>query len=647
MVFRAIRSAYVVGFLIFIAACSSPFEVETPGVEGASPVLVRNGKVELDLEVLKEQGTAPLVKPANVFQKGSRPEVRLRAGSKLLALVDTDCAKQRTKGLSRSVSHRRTFELKEQAYAFTFDQDTDLEELKRQAESDECVLQIGNDVMMYAIGNPNDPSLSRQWHMPNLEAGAAYDIFYGANGINNDVVIAIVDTGVNYNHPDLKANMWKNSAGQYGRDFINNDNDPIDDFGHGTHCAGLAAAVSNNGVGIAGTMGQRSKIMAVKVLGRDGGGSSEAIVNGINYAAQNGAQVISLSLGSRGANSVFQRAIATAVSGGAVVMMAAGNDNTQITASNLYSPVGYGASINGAIAIGSTAQSNQRSTFSNYSTTYVELGAPGTDIYSTLMNNSYGNMSGTSMATPIAAGAAGLAVGLLKARNVTVTPALVESLMQESAIKDSQLRSVFKDGNRLNLRTLAQLIESRYPAGQTPAPQPTPAPTPAPQPTPAPSPAPAPQPTPVPTPTPTPPPAPAPPISGCGNMVGLACDLFNAVNAERARWGRGPLRPFSNCGNMAQSHAEDMVRSRFFGHHSPLRGDIRQRAQAARVFGFTGENIARGGTSPQGVVRAWMQGGVYRQNLFHQAFRSSGVGIARDAQGYTYYVQCFSSQPGE
>lgn len=633
-------------------------------------------KVQVDLETLAEQGTPAdttstiSIKSGGVFKPTPVAPVRLKKGSRLLALVDTACASRQDDGLSNEVSAGRDRTLNEQAYAFSLNQDMDLAELDERASNDNCVLKIGNDDIMHAVSAespkvttlaaeppkattlsvPNDPQYSQQWHLQDIEAAAGYDTFYGANGINSDVVIAIVDTGVNYNHVDLKANMWKGPNGTPGTDLVNRDSDPMDDMGHGTHCAGLAAGVSNNGVGISGVMGQHSKIMAVKVLGSDGSGSVETIVNGVNWAAQNGANIISLSLGAKGQNSVFGQAVSNAVSRGVTVVMAAGNDNTKMSSSVWYSPASYAKALNGAIAVGSIMSNNQRSQFSNYSPDYVDIGSPGSDILSTLKDGTYGKMSGTSMATPITAGAAALIYGLLKARGVSPTPALIESLLLDGSIKDQNLASYFKNGNRLNLHTLAALINQKYPAAgpqPTPTPTPLPTPTPIPGPTPSPTPTPVPIPTPVPTPMPTPIPTPGPtPFpSDCGSASGAACDLIHAVNQARSHFRIPQLEPMSNCNRLAQDHADDMAMGQFISHVSPRYGSFPQRAQAHGLIAFAAENIARGGTVNQ-VIQAWANDRNSAITLVDNRMHSVGAGFAVDQQGRPYYVLCLSAEPG-
>lgn len=236
---------------------------------------------------------------------------------------------------------------------------------------------------------PNDPFYNQQWALPAVQAPQAWNMFVASS----NVTIAIIDTGVNMSHVDL--------AGRFvaGYDFVNNDSNAADDQGHGTHCAGIAAGIRNNGTGIAG-LGGGAMIMPVKVLNSSGSGSTANIAAGIDWASANGADVLSLSLGGSGFSQTMQDAVNLAWSRGSVIVAAAGNSNT----STMFYPAGY---VN-AIAVGSTTTNGVRSSFSNFGATWVDVAAPGSNIYSTLMNGGYGNMSGTSMACPLVAGLAGM-----------------------------------------------------------------------------------------------------------------------------------------------------------------------------------------------------------------------------------------------
>lgn len=255
---------------------------------------------------------------------------------------------------------------------------------------------------------PNDPDYATKQYGPQIvKAPAGWDISQGSAS----TVIAIVDTGVQADHPDLAGKVVG------GFDFVNNDNDPDDDNGHGTHCSGIAAANTNNGIGMAG-LAPNCKIMGVKVLNAGGGGTTAWVAAGITYAADNGAKVISLSLGGAGADPALQDAGAYALSKGALPIAAAGNNGV----TDKFYPAAYDE----FIAVAATTAQDTRAGFSNYGADWVDVAAPGDNIWSTLPGSSYGFESGTSMACPLVAGLA----GVVRSADPNLTPAQARTLIQ-------------------------------------------------------------------------------------------------------------------------------------------------------------------------------------------------------------------------
>jgi len=246
---------------------------------------------------------------------------------------------------------------------------------------------------------PNDTYWGQQWGPEKIEADWAWNTTVGSH----DILVAVVDTGIDYTHPDLAANCVS-----LGYDWVNMDTDPMDDFGHGTHCAGIIAAVLNNGLGIAGLA--QAHVMAEKVLDSYGYGYWDWVANGIIHATDQGADVISMSLGGYGDSELVHDAVKYAYDAGVLIVAAAGNDGS--------STKSYPAAYDEVIAVAATDPYDNTAWFSN-SGEWIELAAPGVDVYSTMPTyhvtlNDYGYamnydyLSGTSMACPHVSGLAAL-----------------------------------------------------------------------------------------------------------------------------------------------------------------------------------------------------------------------------------------------
>jgi subtilisin family serine protease/subtilisin-like proprotein convertase family protein len=262
---------------------------------------------------------------------------------------------------------------------------------------------------------PDDPSMGSLWGLDNTgqNGGTANADISAPEAWNTSTgtrhtIVAIVDTGVDYKHPDLAANMWHNPRGSgdglYGWNFINNSGNVMDDNGHGTHVAGTIGAVGNNGIGVVG-VDWNTQIMALKFLDSTGTGYLSNAVKAINYAVAHGANVINASFGGGGYDAAMAIAIANAKAHGVIVVAAAGNDGTNNDTSPEY-PAGYSG--DNVIAVAATDRNDRLASFSNYGPNSVDIAAPGVSIYSTLPGGKYGTYSGTSMAAPHVTGAIAL-----------------------------------------------------------------------------------------------------------------------------------------------------------------------------------------------------------------------------------------------
>jgi subtilisin family serine protease len=350
------------------------------------------------------------------------------------------------------------------------------------------------DRIITAATLPNDPSFSRLWGLNNtgqtggvgdadIDAAEAWNVTTGSRA----VVVAVIDTGIDYRHTDLAANMWRNPGeipgdgidndgngfvdDVYGWDFANNDADPFDDEGHGTHVAGTIGAVGNNGTGVAGVNWQVS-LMALKFLGADGSGTTSAAVAALNYATMmrqtHGVNVVATnnSWGGGGASTALTNAIVAGGNAGILTVAAAGNES----ANNDTTP-SFPANVNSTavISVAATDASNRLASFSNYGATTVDVAAPGVGIFSTTPNNSYASYSGTSMAAPHVAGL----VALMAAANPQATAAQIRSAIFSSAVPVASLAGKVATGGLINAAAAVNLIRGTEPPPPPPPPPPS------------------------------------------------------------------------------------------------------------------------------------------------------------------------------
>lgn len=278
----------------------------------------------------------------------------------------------------------------------------------------------------HAIKTPNDTDFAKQWGLKNtmtiaskvdIDAEKAWDITTGSE----QVIVAIIDSGMDYNHPDLKDNAWMNEAEANGKPGVDDDNNgyvddihginaiaggvnPLDDNGHGSHCAGTIGGTGNNGLGIVG-INWKVKMIGLKFLGADGAGTLEAAVKAIDYAVKMGARVLSNSWGSYGSSQALQEAIERSNKAGAIFIAASGNDGTNNDVKPLY-PASY--PVANVVAVAANDTNGSIAGFSNWGKKTVHLSAPGVGIHGIWKSGEAKAASGTSMAAPFVSGVAAL-----------------------------------------------------------------------------------------------------------------------------------------------------------------------------------------------------------------------------------------------
>lgn len=324
------------------------------------------------------------------------------------------------------------------------------------------------DYVLTANVIPNDSRFGSLWGLHNtgqnagtadadIDAVEAWDIHRGSAA----TIVGVIDTGVDFTHQDLAGNMWVNTgevAGNgvdddgngfvddiHGYDFVNNDGNPMDDNGHGTHVAGTIGAVGNNGIGVTG-INWSVRIMALKFLSASGSGSTSAAVRAVDYAVRMGAHITNNSWGGGGYNQALFDAINRARVAGQIFVAAAGNSGSNNDTTPAY-PANY--NLDNVVSVGASDRNDAVASFSSYGATTVDLFAPGVSILSTTPGNAYSSFSGTSMATPHVAGALALLRDLRRNSGPTYRD-LIDTMLQAVDVK-SQFQGRSISGGRLNL----------------------------------------------------------------------------------------------------------------------------------------------------------------------------------------------------
>ncbi len=352
---------------------------------------------------------------------------------------------------------------------------TDLEKSIKLLSSHSQVEAVEYNYIVNSIRTPNDTRFSELWGLNNIgqsgglpgvdiKAIQAWDLHTG----NQDIVVAVIDTGVDYTHPDLADNIWRNLNeipdngidddnngyidDYYGYDFANNDSDPMDDHGHGTHVAGTIAAKGNNALGVTGVAWQ-AKIMAIKFLNSSGRGTIADAIDAVVYANQMNVRLSNNSWAGSGFSLALKNAIALADEAGSLFVAAAGNAGSNSDISPLY-PAAY--DLPNIISVAATDDNDNRASFSNHGSVSVDLAAPGVQILSTVPktgafccshSSGYMYLNGTSMASPHVAGAAVLMFSAFPQMNhMQVKERLLNSVDEVPA-----LEGITVTGGRLNI----------------------------------------------------------------------------------------------------------------------------------------------------------------------------------------------------
>ncbi len=367
---------------------------------------------------------------------------------------------------------------------------------------------------------PNDALFASQWHLLNngqaggidnedISAPEAWKI----RSTSPDVVVAVIDEGIQLDHPDLNDNLWINSNEISGNGIDDDNNGYVDDihgwnfpadsnypyadinYSHGTHVAGIIGAEGNNGTGATGVTWD-TQLMSLDVFNGSEGAYESDIIDAIYYAASNDADVINMSLGASypyttidewriidpNGYSEYYEALSYAVDQGSTVVIAAGNEDAH-AGTHLSIPATFSSVIDGVISVAAIDNTGDLTDYTNYGS-LVTIAAPGgghdvgSGILSTVPGDSYEEVSGTSMASPIVAGAA----ALIKAENPNLTPVDIESIITDSADKYRDMTYLIQDGNYLNLKDALSLAQA-YEIAPEPTPTPVPTPTPEPAPT--------------------------------------------------------------------------------------------------------------------------------------------------------------------
>lgn len=302
--------------------------------------------------------------------------------------------------------------------------------------------------------------LLKNWGLENFEQASHINIrkAWKINRGSKKIVVAVIDTGIDPNHPDLRDNICRTGPNkEYGFDFVTNKRNPLDSHGHGTHVAGILGATAKTAAGASG-VAPNICIMAVRYYSETASGAQNLAntVKAINYAVDHGANVINYSGGGAEFSAAEMKAIQRAEAKGVVFVAAAGNEYQDTDKSgNAYYPAAYGLS--NVIAVAATNIKNQLLPSSNWGMKHVHVAAPGENIFSTLQKGRYGYLTGTSQATAFVSGLA----ALILSENPGLKPAEVRDIIMKSTDKLDSLKGKVASGGRINAYAALRMTVAR------------------------------------------------------------------------------------------------------------------------------------------------------------------------------------------
>ncbi|WP_303964908.1 S8 family serine peptidase [Sporosarcina ureae] len=334
-----------------------------------------------------------------------------------------------------------------QVELWTISEEADMDSIQRKLMEDKSVSRVEPNYAykLYTNTVMSDPYLDEQWWIPHIQP---YSIWSNVNQQQKDVVIAVIDSGIDTNHEDLRGRIQSG-----GYNFNDNNTNVTDLEGHGTQVAGVIAATAGNSIGITGVTGPYNmKILPIKVFDSTGYTTTAKLIQAVDHAVRNNVDVINLSLGGPNNSSIFNDSVQRAITAGISVVASSGNEAMK------GNPISYPASYPNVISVGAIDNYDERTNFSNYND-YVSIVAPGLYILTTSNYNSYKKVSGTSFSSPMVAGAA----AIIKSQRPKSTPSQIKQLLEETATDLGPIgRDKYYGTGALNLENLnTSLVDSK------------------------------------------------------------------------------------------------------------------------------------------------------------------------------------------